>query len=693
MNPEIENHRRGAEAQRQAELASNVEEPSFIRGGTLARVLGVDKKTIHARAEREGWEIRKESNRFEYNPPPEIASLVNPSVSSCSSPSVKFTDLPPDSKGRATALLRMEAVSMVKRLEKVGRGNARRQVCATMIMRHEGFNISTRSLERWEVDYAAHGIDGLVEQKLGKVGRKGVEVPEEFANLGKAYVLERGSVAGAARELMTHPELPAEMRKHLHEGHASKSHVTPSIRAALRVAPLTAALAQGPRAARLSDRFTPGDYSDVKAGDVFVSDDMTSNVYCWTEWPNARGWIIGQPQVLPVLDVGSLRWLNVRVIMRDSGLYTSDDIAGLFGDVFDTFGLPRQAFVLEGGIWQSNKVIGAKALTSITGVPDVERIGGLASLGIEIFRSYDPRSKIIETCFNQFQYAMDNFPGYAGRDQRHDLPEKLKRQLAWLNAKHPIHHPSEFLPHLKQLTGHIDGAFGSLNQERNDGMVLRGAAPLEKWMEESGGLRKIPESAKWLYRSAMNVSEVTKNGVRISTGTGKKRLTHYYDNPALLTPLRGQKVVVYWNDRNIEADACVMAGVNGSRKFIGMAQYVTPLGRFSATDEQLDAESQRKKAAMHYSRTELRAIQPDMKRTAAPLATDGACREIGNQITQASDRAIEKEAEKTDLNRIEKKFQRQAIQAEEEPQSRGDAEPRFAPADAGGISEQELSEL
>ena len=39
--------------------------------------------------------------------------------------------------------------------------------------------------------------------------------------------------------------------------------------------------------------------------------------------------------------------------------YNADDIWGLFGDCFDQIGLPNCGFVLEGGSWQSKKVIGA----------------------------------------------------------------------------------------------------------------------------------------------------------------------------------------------------------------------------------------------------------------------------------------------------------------------------------------------
>jgi hypothetical protein len=97
---------------------------------------------------------------------------------------------------------------------------------------------------------------------------------------------------------------------------------------------------------------------------------------------------------------------------------------------------------------------------------------------------------------------------------------------------------------------------------------------------------------------------------------------------------------------------------------------------------------------MHYSRTELRSIQPDMRRTASPLSIDGACREVGQALTHAARQAETKQAEQTDLNRIEKKFQRQALDSPLAADEAEETHSRMAPsASATAITEQELEEL
>ena len=346
----------------------------FFPAQEVADALGVSKKTVHRRADALRWPRERVGCGFHYCVSADVAARIAAARAGemqneeCKMQNeggaelaVKFEDIANDERQARKVGLRQAAVEMCASFRDLGREAALALTVQRMREEHPALNICVRSLRDWCQAYAAYGVNGLVEQKRGIVGRHGVEVPTEFANLGKALVIERGSRAMAARELATHPDLPAGMRLFLHSGHATKSYVTPSIARAISPAVLTKDLIQGPKNARLKGRWTPGDYSQCRAGDFFVSDDMTSNVLCWCEWPNAQGWRIGQAQILPVMDVRALRWLNVRVIMRDGGQYNAqDDIWGLFGDVFDTFGLPAEGFVLEGGSWQSNVIRGVR---------------------------------------------------------------------------------------------------------------------------------------------------------------------------------------------------------------------------------------------------------------------------------------------------------------------------------------------
>jgi hypothetical protein len=641
----------------------------YFPAKVIADATGWDKKTIQRTAKKEQWPQRIHGNRIDFAPPATIAQQCAALSARCPNgssegqgdvvpPSVTFSSLTHDGDQRAKALLRQQAVAFFKEKTSppLSMGIERALSAAVTHIYHlaeekgiSNFAASTRTLREWIRNYDRHGLNGLVEQKQGRVGRKSIisrltpkEQNDFLERSGKAMGLEYGSggatnIARAARELATHPDLPAPLREHLHGAHASKSHVPSSIRAAMKAAPSTAELAQmGPRGARLSSgRWTPGDYTLVKAGQRFCSDDMTDNVVTWCEWPNTQGFRIGQAQLLPILDYGSIRFLNFRLIMRENGQYNSDDCAGVFGDVFDAFGLPDDGVLLEGGIWQGNKMRGHR-----TGIADEDRVGGLESLGLHIARAYGPTGKaVIEQSFNELQKSGDRCPGFIGREQRYDVNERVQKQVNLCKTGQA--HQREFFMHLSQRANHLQEVMEKWNNERNDGKILRGRSPLEKWAEDAPQLRVIPDQSKWLYRSAMSLVQVTRNGVRVTQGTGAKMLVHYYDNPELLVPRTGQKVVVYWNDHNPETDA-VLLSAQAPRKFLGTAAYVQPLARFGATEEQLTAEAARKKAAANYSRTELRSVQPELQRPRAPIATDMQANRIGDQIAQAESRLEEK---------------------------------------------------
>jgi hypothetical protein len=624
----------------------------FFEASVIAAAINTSKKTVHRRAKAESWPRKLDGNQYLYQPPINVLCRIavkreDSQLATCHAPLVTFDQIAHDPEQVTKVNRRKKAVEFCLANRHLGKESALAHTIVHIKDLYPNFSISVDSLRTWVKRYEQFGLNGLVEQKRGVVGRKGVEVPAEFAALGKALTAEYGSAARAARDLMMHPELPADMRKVLHGGHPSKSYITPTVRAAITPSAGAVDLLQGPRHARLNGRFTPTDSSDYFAGDFFVSDDMTDNGICWCEWPNARGFRIGQAQLLPILDVRTLRWLCFRLVLRESGQYNSDDVWGLFGDLFDKFGLPKRGFVLEGNIWQANKVIGTR-----TGLGDDERIGGLESLGLEMRRSYDPRTKIIEEAFNQLQYQADRAIGYTGRDQRKQLPEKVKAQIAAVNSGRA--HPREFFPHISQRADHYKQAMEFLNQERQDGEHLRGKSPLELWAEHNPRLNCIPDQAKWLYRSAMSMVKVTRNGVRITRGSGANMEVFYYDNPALFEPMRQSKfsptVIVHWDDYNPDTDVCIRD--LKTRQFIGVAKRVHPLSRFDATDEQLQSERQRKQAALHCSRTEIRTMQQHLVRSAKPIAVDAKAADIGQRIAAARNRCLEAEARKSTVRKI-----------------------------------------
>jgi hypothetical protein len=619
----------------------------------IARAVGLKgeagKKMIKRTATMEAWPRKFVGNKLVFVPPPAIAEIIltPPALANEEdpAPTVRFCDLAHSPSARETVLLREKAVQRVQDNVALGKEVALKLVASKMAADHPLFRIGVSSLRQWCDKYEAAGLDGLVEQKRGVVGRKpfAAQLDEEHLLAAAAGSVERGikgklNIARGYRDsLVNNPTVTGPVRMWLHGENASKSRVPDSVRVAIRdrVSPLATTLIQiGPKAAKLAGPYTESTYENLKAGQAFTADDMTANCYVWTEWPNEAGFLLIRPQILAAMDVGSMSWLTIRAVIRPKGQYNKDDVWGLVGDVFDDYGLFGTA-IFEGGSWQSNEVVGHN-----TGTDDETRFGGLKSLGVNLIHTRSPRGKIIETAFNSLQHAADNVRGFCGRMEMKDCPEIVRKQLALVKAGH--NHPREFFLHINEYTKHLQGVMNALNHERGDGKILRGRAPVDKWAEDAPMLPMIPDEFKWMYRASYRVVSVTRNGVRITVGSGKYQTNYTYSNPAALENNRGRKAVVYWNDSDPDTDAIIYTLRNGKPdKFLCVASRVQAIPRLGASQEQMSAEATRKKLSMQHARTQRASLAPYLQRQERVITPPAAA-------AAPSDVAQRLEAAKTD---------------------------------------------
>jgi hypothetical protein len=539
------------------------------------------------------------------------------------------------------------------------------------------FRILVSSLRGWVVEFGAHGLDGLVEQKRGRVGRKAfvLELATEDVLRTSAACVEHGikgrlNVARGYRRLVADPTVGGDNGRPswLHGGHASKSYVPPSVRAAVKMSasPITVDRLQlGPRAAQLNGPYTECSYEDVPAGRAWTADDMTANVYVWVEWPCPEGFLLIRPQILAVMDIGTMRWQNVRGIIRSRGQYNRDDVWGLIGDTLDAYGLHRgvngevdSIAVLEGGTWQSNVVKGYK-----TGIDDQSRFGGLESLGVKLIHTRTPHGKIIETGFNSLQHAADNCKGFCGRMEMKDCPEDVKQQLA--DVRSGKAHPRQYFLHFHEYIEHLAGVMRSLNNERNDGKILRGLTPDEKWAQDAPQFVEFPDCCKWMYRASYSLPSVTRNGVRVTIGSGKFMLAYTYSHPAL-EQHRGRQVLVYWNDYNPDTDALVYTVKSGKPdKLICVASRVAEIPRFGASEEQSHAEAARKAQAHQMAVSQSASLAPYLfrnQKVESRKQKSDANADIGERIAAARKRAQIVEEERA---KLKAKVQRTVVTAED----------------------------
>ena len=631
-------------------------EGEYFTARVIGKVCNVHKKTVARHAELAQWPSRQVGNRTEYQPPAHIAALIvaTPSAikkQAASEIQVRYINLPPADPQRENVLLREKAVQLLNSNATVhGKEMALQLVCNHFAEHHKTFSISISSLRRWDDRYKAHGLDGLVEQKRGIVGRKPFadDLTESQILRGQALSLGHGikgrqNFAHAFRKLTADPTIHGKSRDWLHQNRASKSSVPPSVRKALTVSKYAAKLIQvGPRAAELDGPHSIGDYSKGRFGRAFTADDMTANVYVWVEWPNEDGYIVVRPQILAAMDVDTQAWLCVRAIIRSKGQYNKDDVWGLIGDVLENFGKFEIA-VLEGGIWQSNVVVGQK-------ISDSERMGGLRAMGIKVIHTRSPRGKIIETNFDELQLAGDNCKGYCGREERKDCPEPLKKQMLALESRKL--HPSQFLLSLDQYNKHLENTLRELNDTRKDGPTHRGLSPAELVAEQNVELPQFPAEAQWMYRSDYRQVTVTKNGVRIQIASGKYAHSYSYYS-ADLEIHRGRKVVVFWNDYNPDTDAIIYTLENGRpQHFICAAPRVQELDRFGATKEQMAAESRRKKLVARMAITKSTSLAPYLQRRQTVLPVTPEIAAVQAKIEEVKEKAQAKEQKKATVEKI-----------------------------------------
>jgi hypothetical protein len=319
----------------------------------------------------------------------------------------------------------------------------------------------------------------------GRIQKRGVPVAKLFPQddvdkiVWHASASCGGRAAQAVRELAgrgERSELSAETVALITRDHKSKSHVNRRLRE--RVASeikMLEPLFLGKRAKDDAMAHVERDYSKLASMEIVNADDFTFPVYFYV--PDGNGWFtLTRGQCLLMLDVRS--WRVIAWSLQPERNYNSLTIRTLMNRVCTGWGIPG-TWYFERGIWKESHVVKGSAPAGWNHAGSLGDLQvGWENLGVKFRHAIRARSKPVERVGGLLQDRMHSVRGYAGREERHDLPEKTKRAMEDVKY-HRVSHPGELFYSFDEWHEQLGALIADYNASSQDGKVLQGLCPDE----------------------------------------------------------------------------------------------------------------------------------------------------------------------------------------------------------------------
>ena len=352
-----------------------------------------------------------------------------------------------------------------------------------------------------------------------------------------------GQLAPAFRELVAQGlERPTRS--------ANKSYVPIALRREARQdALIVAASVKNKNALRSMVPTLSADPSRYRVHDIFTYDDVTLPILWYV--PDGAGWFnLVQGQCLVGADWRS--WRVLQFSLQPDSQYNSKVIRTLFAKTFAAHGLPKE-LKLEGGMWKSASLIhgndAKRKATEAQGLEytDGDVVHGLQTqLGIKITHAISPTGKTqIESIFRLMQDYLWPDKGYCGRDQRKDLPDKIKRQKYQVETRQA--HPSEFFYSFEQLEQRMHQVFTQYNATPQQGDWLKNESPdeaFEKYQNREDP--PIAFDARCQHLLACQVAiRALKSDHTIRFEIGREKFC-YFSQPLMEMPA-GARIMVHFD--------------------------------------------------------------------------------------------------------------------------------------------------
>lgn len=242
------------------------------------------------------------------------------------------------------------------------------------------------------------------------------------------------------------------------------------------------------------------DYSDVRCGDVWVSDHAQVDVAVYEE----KSGKVFFPWITAWTDFKSGLFVGYDIHCEAP---FSDHIFISFKRAAEKYGLPKEVILDNGKDYRSKDFAGGRKAFKVLDDENQKRANTMLSLlGItpHFAIPYNAQTKPIERKFNtNKEYFSKNMPGYRGGNVV-ERPEKLKEEI----TQGKIMKFSDF----KEIfTKYIEDG---INKAPSAGKNLNGISPLELWNSERPVKRMVsPDALRLFCTRTSNLVKIGRNGV------------------------------------------------------------------------------------------------------------------------------------------------------------------------------------
>lgn len=245
------------------------------------------------------------------------------------------------------------------------------------------------------------------------------------------------------------------------------------------------------------------DGSPLRAGQRASWDDATINFGVVVPWPwrgdacaDKYGVRLGRFQLLVCHDDASSFVPTWSYVIRFEQSYRGEDVAAAMIRTSRDVGC-FENYVLEGGVWKSNRV---------QAVLDHLQIGHINAQG-------RPQCKLVEKFFGKLWTVISALAkGHVGRYQAED---KATSEL-YVACRQGRKDPRKYFPMLSEATDIIARAIDYCNHDRWESREYGKWVPADVWARDTAAhpLRPMPANAEWLMAPAIVTRKVTKAALR-----------------------------------------------------------------------------------------------------------------------------------------------------------------------------------